>query len=816
MKSLFRIYAFTVLIALLTGCSDSNIPDSYHASLSGHSLNVNKNQLSFESSGGVENITVYANNVAWRFSGLPLWLVVSPNSGSSTTSVVFTATENLSADTARTAMFYLESADANWSFRTMLSASQQAASSYITPAAKDLSFKGSGGSQTINVMSNISWKPSSSVSWAKSEVSKDGKALTVSVDENLSDAPRTAIITLSSANGISSSVNVTQEPAGVTGSTETLEFDKDGGTKTITISADAAWEIKTSDSWIIVTPSSGTSGSHMLSINVQENNSTSERTGYVYVNIGSSSKLQIPIAQKGLYIEVKPISLSFSADEESKQLEISSNTDWSVTSLPDWLTASPKSGKNSQTIALKSLVNTSASSRSGKIKIEKQGITLSAVVDVLQEGMNLSIDNNSLQFGADASTQNVVINTLAGWTASCSEGWITLSQTSGTGKSTLSIFVEENKDERIRTGYIKIVAGELNQTITISQQGKYFNISESDKIFTSKGGSLQISFSTNDSWTASLPDGVSWLTLSTTSGTGDALIDVIAEDNASMKARESVVTITPRNGQGAKIKVKQDGRYLTVDCGSISFGKSGGTSDIVTVSTDGSFELSVTGSWLAFSSVTQNTFTVSANDNAGKKRNGRVWITMTGLSNNENYETSIYVEQEGSDINGYEYVDLGLPSGTLWATCNIGATSPSEKGYLYAWGESEPKDDFSSASYIYSRPFSDAAEKSWGRGWQVPTKDQMDELVNYCEWKESYSGVSFVGVNVYGPNGNSIYLPACGSGGIGYDTWNRYWTKTLYSNSNSAYHLRVDGWNKGVVSLDRYFGAAIRPVVAKQ
>ncbi len=741
MKSLFRVYAFSIFIAFLAGCSDSNIPDSYHASLSGHSLNSSKNQLSFDSNGGVENITVYANNVAWRFSGLPIWLTVSPNTGSSTTSVAFTASENLSADTARTAMFYLESADAAWSFRTMLSATQQAATSYITPAVTDLSFKGSGGSQTVNVLSNVSWEPSSSASWAKAEVSTDGKALTVSVDENPSDVPRTAIITISSTSGVSSCVNITQEPAGVTGSTETLEFEKDGGTKSISITADAAWGIKTSDSWISVTPSSGSAGSYMLSINVQENNSTSERTGYVFVNIGSSSKLQIPIVQKGLFIEVKPTSLSFSADAESKQLEINSNTDWSITSLPDWLTASPQSGKNIQTITLKSQINLSASSRSGKIKIEKQGLSLSAVVDVLQEGMNLSVDNNTLQFGANASTQSIVINTIAGWTASCSEGWITLSQTSGTGKSTLSISVEENKGDNSRTGSVKILAGELSQTITITQQGKYFNITESDKTFTSKGGTLQISFSTNDSWSATVSDNASWITLSSKSGTGDAMISITASDNASMKSRECVVTITPRNGQGAKIGVKQDGRYLTVDTGILTFNSSGGTSDIININTDGTVSLSVTDSWMTIKEITKSSFTVTISENEGKIRRGRVWISMTGLANGETYETSIYVEQEGNDINGHEYVDLGLS--VYWSSCNLGASTNTGIGDYLNWNDALSK------------------VSNWGGGWRLPTKDEYQELIDKCK----ASGEIINGEKVLkmtGPNGHSIYIPLSG------------------------------------------------------
>lgn len=751
----------------MTGCSDSNVPDSYHASLSGHSLNISKNQLSFNSNGGVENVTVHANNVAWCFAGVPGWLTVNPSSGSSTTSVAFTATENLSADTARTAMFYLESADAAWSFRTMVSANQQAATSYITPATTSLTFKGSGGSQTINISSNVLWKATSSASWAKAETATDGKTLTISVEENPSDASRTVIVTLSSASGITSSVNITQEPAGVSGSTETLVFDKEGGAKSISITADAAWEVKSSDSWISVAPSSGNAGSQMLSITVLENNSTLERTGYVYVNIGGSSKLQIPVVQKGLFIEAKPSSLTFSADADSKQLEINSNTDWSITSMPEWLTANSLSGKNNQTITLTAQNNTSASSRNGKVKIEKKGLSLSAVVDVLQEGLSLSVDYSSLQFGADASTQNITINTIGGWLASSSEGWITLSQTSGTGRSTISVTVEENNAEASRNGSVRIVAGELSQTITITQQGKYFNITETDKTFTSKGETLQISFSTNDSWTASLSDNASWLTLSSTSGSGDAMINLTASDNASMKSRECVLTITPSIGQGAKIKVKQDGRYLTVNTQSLKFDKSGGTSDAVTISTDGTIAISENISWITIEQMSDYQFVVKADPNDDSGRNGVIVISMTGLSNNEMYSINISIEQEGNDlsgyVNGHAYVDMGLPSGTLWARDNIGANNSAEIGIEFQWGGVKGGDEGNPGEYWQSSiqgTDKDAATVLWGRRWFIPSEAQFDELLSNCNIEQiKKNGVQGFKVKSR-KNNNTIFLPS--------------------------------------------------------
>ena len=769
MKSLYK-FALPVVIIALAGCSDSNVPASYHASLSGHSLNISKNQLSFESNGGVENVTVQANNVAWRFSGLPEWLNASPMSGSSTSSVSFTASENLATDTARTAMFYLESADAGWSYKTMVSATQKAATSYITPATTTLTFQGSGGSQTINVISNVEWKATTSASWAKAEASADGKSLNVSVDENPSDASRSAIITLSSTNGITASVNITQEPAGVEGTTETLEFEKEGGSKTISITADAAWEIKTSDSWITVEPSAGEAGSHTLSITTSENNSTSDRNGYVYVNIGGSSKLQVPIVQKGLYIEVSPAALRFSADEETNQLEIKSNTDWSITSIPDWLTTSTMTGNNTQTISLTAQSNTSASSRSGKIKIEKEGMTLSATVDVQQDGLDLSVDYTSLQFDDKASTQEVVINTISSWAASSSEGWINLSQTSGTGKSTLSITVDENMEDGSRTGSVKIVAGELNQTITITQQGKYFNISETDKTFTSKGGTLQISFSTNNSWTATASD-ASWLTLSSTSGSGDAVIDITASDNASMKARECVVTITPSSGQGAKVNVKQEGRYLRVNTTNVTFPHEGGSSDIIYVDTDGSYEITTNENWLSINTINSNSFTIVADQNEGSNRTGTVYVALTQLSNGEVYSIDIDVQQS---MNTDGFVDLGLPSGTMWSSCNVGANSPLEMGERCYWD-----------SQIEN-----------GRA-RIPSKEEVEELISNCSlsWQDyPHSDTMMKSILVAtfkGRNGKSISIPFRFWGGYAQQAY--YWTSTPHYLEETVYSFH-DGW----------------------
>ena len=121
-------------------------------------------------------------------------------------------------------------------------------------------------------------------------------------------------------------------------------------------------------------------------------------------------------------------------------------------------------------------------------------------------------------------------------------------------------------------------------------------------------------------------------------------------------------------------------------------------------------------------------------------------------------------------VNGYEYVDLGLPSGLKWAAYNIGATSSEEYGNYYAWGEINTKDSYNSGSFISTSTTGyeisgsskyDAARANWGENWKMPSATQMRELTQNCTWEWVQQG-GINGYKVIGTNGASIFLPAAG------------------------------------------------------
>ena len=178
-----------------------------------------------------------------------------------------------------------------------------------------------------------------------------------------------------------------------------------------------------------------------------------------------------------------------------------------------------------------------------------------------------------------------------------------------------------------------------------------------------------------------------------------------------------------------------------------------------------------------------------------------------------------------STINGHEWVDLGLPSGLKWATCNIGASQPHDYGNYYAWGETTTKTSYDeSNSVTYGQQISDfsgnatydAARANWGGTWRMPTEAEMMELENNCTWTwATQSGVN--GYRITGPNGNSIFLPAAGFcygssrnyvGEYGY-----YWSSAPYeSGTDLACNLYFYSGYRDVSWSRRNYGRTVRPV----
>ncbi len=229
---------------------------------------------------------------------------------------------------------------------------------------------------------------------------------------------------------------------------------------------------------------------------------------------------------------------------------------------------------------------------------------------------------------------------------------------------------------------------------------------------------------------------------------------------------------------------------------------------------------------------------------------------MTGLSMSTTYYVRAYATNSFVTVYGnqlsfttaddYVYVDLGLPSGTLWATCNIGASGPEEYGDYFAWGETQPKDYYdwsnyqhcngngnsltkycSDSSYGYNGftdnlttllPEDDVATVNWGSDWRTPTLE---------EWLELYYNITFEWTNQNGvngllftaSNGNSLFIPSAGhfdgSTLVGVGDYSSCWSSSIQTSvpSSAYFYFTYSG---GVISTFRYLGFSVRPVRSSQ
>ncbi|MCQ2193156.1 MAG: hypothetical protein MJZ23_09930 [Paludibacteraceae bacterium] len=200
--------------------------------------------------------------------------------------------------------------------------------------------------------------------------------------------------------------------------------------------------------------------------------------------------------------------------------------------------------------------------------------------------------------------------------------------------------------------------------------------------------------------------------------------------------------------------------------------------------------------------------------------------------------------EKSPTIGGKEYVDLGLPSETKWATCNVGASKPYECGYYFAWGETRQKKDYQWDTYKYIsndtitkystdrkhknkdnkwflEKIDDAANYNWGGSWWTPTINDYEELFENCDWYWVYNYQNSQMSGLLGKsqkNKKKIFFPAAGckfrTEPPNLDIVGHYWTSNKGKEDQDAKCIELtytEGMNT-LVTNERYYGYTIRAV----
>lgn len=293
----------------------------------------------------------------------------------------------------------------------------------------------------------------------------------------------------------------------------------------------------------------------------------------------------------------------------------------------------------------------------------------------------------------------------------------------------------------------------------------------------------------------------------------------------ALKGGTSTISVTTESGETlsaqCSVDVTQLVTSITLSATTLTLGIDDYTKLTATVLPSDASDLSI--SWSS-----SNDAVAEVNTKGVVTVNGYGHCTITATANDGSGVKAECVIEVPLMHNGHAYVDLGLPSGTLWATTNVGASEPEDYGYYFAWGEVEPKSTYDWSTYFDSNCEKyninggkteldledDAAYMNWGEGWRMPSDAQLEELRTNCTWtwdstKKGYS--------VVGPNKTSLFLPAAGfyydsslddAGSYGY-----YWSRSLStSSSRSAYYLGFSSGGVGWYGNGRYYGFSVRPV----
>jgi hypothetical protein len=429
-------------------------------------LDVNPTSKNFSYTGGSDSVTV-SSNLSWNAIENTDWLTVSKSSNSF--SIQCNANDTTSQRTATITV-----SGGSLSRQVQITQSPAPERLEVSPTSKNFNY--TGGSDSVNVSSNLSWNVTESKNWLT--VSKTSASFSIQCDANDTTSQRSATITVSGGS-LSKQVQITQGPA-----PEKLEinptskiFSEAGGSVSINVSANISWNVSENQTWLSIISSNGVNDG-TFSIKCDANSTVNQRNATVTIS-GSGLSKQVQITQNGgsESLTVNPTSKTFSSVGGNQSINVVSNTNWNVTSNKSWLSVSPSSGANNGSFHINCNSNSAITQRSGIITVSAGSAT--AQIQITQEATAerpmLSVEPSFQPVPAsEGSTSFDIANSGTGtlnWQANVdasASSWLSINNTSsGVNSGTILVSFDQNEGS-FRTGQIFISSTEAeNSPVTV-------------------------------------------------------------------------------------------------------------------------------------------------------------------------------------------------------------------------------------------------------------------------------------------------------------------------------------------------------------
>lgn len=382
----------------------------------------------------------------------------------------------------------------------------------------------------------------------------------------------------------------------LTVSPQRINLSSSGGTASFTISSDLDWSFVNPTSWAVFSTTSG-NGTTTVTVTAPANTSVDNRSANFTVTASGLSTTFMVVQPYPASFSITPTSITTTSGASSSYVTITSNSDWVITSIPNWVTASSTAGTGNDTVVFDISAFTSAGTRSGIVVFMCGGQTYR--VDITQSGTSYFIPiPSSFSLPYNGGTTNLTISADCAWYVSSASSIVSLSQTAGTGNALITLtYPASTKKYQVSDTLVFTYNNTHTSSVTITQAANpevnpYILFSPDPLVLNSSSGTSAFTIVSNTVWAiTSKPSFVS--SYSPTSGTGDTTISISYGQNLSAEELVGYFTVTA-DSISSMLETKQKGKYAYFDRHYIYDNLGSGMSNItpVGVSSDTSWYMS--------------------------------------------------------------------------------------------------------------------------------------------------------------------------------------------------------------------------------
>ena len=517
-----------------------------------------------------QSITLsFSTNVAWSATVSADWLTISPSSGEAGKNSVKVEVEENRTGQPRSATITIS--DKESMQKVSVTIRQEALKASLTVSPESLEFSANKGEEMLNVTSNTDWVITKDAEWITLDSDKGKGLATIAagVTENTSLTSRTGTITVSTSDGsVKKTVSVRQSGADVIFTIDKNEFNVAavGESFSVKVTRNIGYKINSQPEWVKQPDKANSGNVDTYTFTAEANTSTEAREGVIVFCNDNNECIQVTVKQAGAKasLSVSPAELTFTANTESKSLDVTSNTAWTAASGASWAKLNKTNGSGNAQIAVTAEENTAITQRSATITIKTADGKATATVKVTQSAANVifSVDKNEHSVAAAGGDFSVKVTHNIGYKINSQPEWVKQTGKVPSGNTdTYTFTAEANTSTEAREGVI-VFCNDNNECVpvTVKQAGANatLSVSPASMTFTAKSESKTFTVTSNTDWT--MTSDAAWVKLSATDGSGNAQVTVTAEENTATKQRIATITLKTKDGKTtATVKLSQNG-----------------------------------------------------------------------------------------------------------------------------------------------------------------------------------------------------------------------------------------------------------------